>query len=53
MRKIFRATRQRLTRRLTTLLHDLITLGVDLPPEEHQAEVISLDAHRKQKVRAA
>lgn len=53
MRTIFRATAKRITRRVTTLLHDLITLGVDLPPAEHEAEVISLEAHRKQKVRAA
>lgn len=53
MRTLLRNTRQRLARRLTSILHDLITLGVDLPPPEHEAEVISLAAHRKQKVRAA
>lgn len=53
MRTLLRNTRQRLARRLTSMLHDLITLGVDLPPPEHEAEVISLAAHRKQKARAA
>lgn len=48
MRALIRNAR----RRLSTLLRDIVTLGAVLPPARHEAEVISLEAHRKLKKNA-
>ena len=54
MRSLFSKARRRIRRRISTLLRDMITLGAVLPPARAEAEVISLDAHRKlKKARAA
>ena len=54
MRSFFKKARRQVRRRLSTLLRDIITLGAVLPPPKAEAEVISLDAHRKlKKARAA
>lgn len=46
--------RRRIRNRIATLLRDMITLGAVLPPARAEAEVISLEAHRKlKKARAA
>lgn len=48
-RQTVQATLTDARRRLSTLLHDIVTLGAVLPPRRHEAEVISLAAHRKLK----
>ena len=54
MRSLLNQARRRVRRRLSTLLRDIITLGAVLPPAVAEAEVISLDAHRRlKKARAA
>lgn len=44
-----RALLKNARRRLSTFLRDIITLGAVLPPTRREADVISLDAHRKLK----